>query len=339
MTNETLPAPLLPADVDLNGYQFMPLYGHRLFGSEFNARCSDAAWRAGVTLWWAAWNQVPAASLPDDDAALCRLADLGRDVKAWRKIRADALHGFVKCSDGRLYHRALAEYAAEAWDRRVRDRARKAAWRAGRNADGERDGTRTETGTRTGQGRDVPADRDSDRDRERDSDRDRSKKEGEAKSPPDLGEGRQVELLSGAPPQDRPPIDEAVAAWNELADRKGLARVQKLTDVRKRSLRHRLHDAGGIEGWRAALLKVEASEFLVGTNPRGWRADFDWIITERAFTRLMEGQFERTRSSSSFGEGMRNQIAEAMEAAREIDRLDAEREGRQWPEQQALSQP
>lgn len=153
-----LPSPPIAADVDLRGYGFMPLYGHHLFGSEFNARASDAAWRAGVTLWWAAWNQVPAGSLPADDAALCRLADLGRDVKAWKKLREHALHGFTLCSDGRLYHGYLCTLAAEAWDRRVRDRERKARYRACREraGDGDRDGDRdvdtprTETGQPTG---------------------------------------------------------------------------------------------------------------------------------------------------------------------------------------------
>lgn len=132
------PDPLTPAEADLQGYGFMPFYGHRLFGSDFNARCNDAEWRAGVTLWWAAWNQVPAGSLPDDDTALCRLADLGRDVKAWRKLRTNALHGFVKCSDGRLYHKALSPLVIEAWDRRVAERDRKRKWRekkAGQNPD------------------------------------------------------------------------------------------------------------------------------------------------------------------------------------------------------------
>ena len=131
MTDESKPKPLVPACVDLTGYGWMPLHGHRLFGSTFNANCSDAEWRAGVTLWWAAWNQVPAASLPDDDTALCRLADLGRDVKGWKKLRMNALHGFVLCSDGRLYHKVLAELAIEAWNRRLKERARKDRWRYG----------------------------------------------------------------------------------------------------------------------------------------------------------------------------------------------------------------
>lgn len=145
-----LPEPLVPSNVDLGGYGFMPLYGHRLFGSNFNSMCTDAEWRAGVTLWWKAWNQIPAASLPDDDASLARLADLGRDVKTWRKLREHALHGFVLCNDGRLYHKALAPLAIEAWQARLRDRARKARWRAGRNGDGDGDKAGTGMGTERG---------------------------------------------------------------------------------------------------------------------------------------------------------------------------------------------
>jgi hypothetical protein len=118
--------PIVPAEVDLRGYEFMPFYGHHLFGSDFNSRVSDAGWRAAVTLWWAAWNQVPAASLPNNEAALCRLADLGRDLKAWRKVKADALHGFIECSDGRIYHKALAVWALEAWAKREDHKAGKA---------------------------------------------------------------------------------------------------------------------------------------------------------------------------------------------------------------------
>ncbi len=148
--------PMTPPDCDLRGLEWMPLYGGRLFGSDFDAHASDAEWRAAIQLWWAAWNQVPAASLPDDDVALCRLAGFGRDVKGWAKVRARALHGFVKCSDGRLYHRALAVFATESWARRLKDRERKAKYRAAKERSDERDGTRTETGT--GRGPDAPRD-------------------------------------------------------------------------------------------------------------------------------------------------------------------------------------
>lgn len=125
MTEPTLPPPLVPAEVDLRGLEYMPLLGGRLFSSDFNASATDAEWRAAVTLWWASWGQVPAGSLPADDVVLCRLADLGRDIKAWRKVKAKALHGFVPCSDGRLYHPIVAEQALIAWEKRADHMAEK----------------------------------------------------------------------------------------------------------------------------------------------------------------------------------------------------------------------
>jgi uncharacterized protein YdaU (DUF1376 family) len=117
--SDELPPPLVPADVDLRGLEYMPLLGNHLLGSAFHAMCTDEEWRIGVTLWWASWNQVPAASLPDDDVALTRLADLGRDTKTFKRVREKALHGFVKCSDGRLYHRFLSKQALIAWEKRA----------------------------------------------------------------------------------------------------------------------------------------------------------------------------------------------------------------------------
>jgi hypothetical protein len=111
----SLPEPLVPADVDLRDFPFTPMFRSRLFGSSFHARVSDAGWRAGVTLWLKSWDQVPAGTLPDDDIDLCRLAELGRDVKSWRKVKAEALWGWMKCRDGRLHHHVVAEGVMEAW--------------------------------------------------------------------------------------------------------------------------------------------------------------------------------------------------------------------------------
>jgi uncharacterized protein DUF1376 len=110
-----LPEPFVPANVHLRDFPFMPMEVERLFGSEFHARANDSEWRAGVTLWLKSFHQVPAASLPDDDVALARLAELGRDVRAWRRIKRSALRGWVPCRDGRIYHRVVAEKALEAW--------------------------------------------------------------------------------------------------------------------------------------------------------------------------------------------------------------------------------
>ena len=116
---DELPEPLVPAETDLSGYEFMPYYGDRLRASDLNCRASDAEYRAAHNLWWSSWKQVPASSLPSDDVILCKLADLGRDQKTWLQVKARALHGFVLCSDGRYYHRILSVLALDAWAARL----------------------------------------------------------------------------------------------------------------------------------------------------------------------------------------------------------------------------
>lgn len=110
-----LPAPLVPADVDLRDFPCLPIDIVRLFASEFHARSTDAEWRAGMTLWLKSFHQVPAASLPDDDIALARLAEFGRDQASWLEVKEGALRNWTRCSDGRLYHRTVAVKALEAW--------------------------------------------------------------------------------------------------------------------------------------------------------------------------------------------------------------------------------
>lgn len=107
--------PLTPACCDLSDFPRMMLDIRRLRGSSFDATLDDSAWRAGLNLWMTAWHQVPAASLEDKEEELTKAAGLGRDVKTWRKIRSVALRGWVKCSDGLLYHETIAEIALEAW--------------------------------------------------------------------------------------------------------------------------------------------------------------------------------------------------------------------------------
>lgn len=120
----TLPAPLTPPDSDLQDFPFMPLQVARLRDSDLAAEeHPEACWYA-VLLWSAAWHQLPAGSLPDNDAVLTKLIGLGRDVKTFAKHRTGALRGFIKCSDGRLYHPIVAEQVLASWEGKLRQRWR-----------------------------------------------------------------------------------------------------------------------------------------------------------------------------------------------------------------------
>jgi hypothetical protein len=76
----------------------------------------------GHKLWYRSWHQVPAGSLPNDDAELCHLAELGFDERSFRKAKAVAMRGWIECDDGRLYHPVVCEAALEAWQEKLRQR-------------------------------------------------------------------------------------------------------------------------------------------------------------------------------------------------------------------------
>lgn len=87
------------------------------------------------------------------------------------------------------------------------------------------------------------------------------------------------------------PCELAMAAWNDMASSSGLTPVRSLSRPRRDSLRNRLRECGGIDGWRAALRQVTASDFLLGSGDRGWKASFDFIIKQSNFTKLREGVY------------------------------------------------
>ncbi len=120
----TQPAPLTPPDADLQDFPFMPLHVARLRDSDLAAEGDpEGCWYA-VLLWAAAWHQLPAGSLPDNDAVLTKLCGLGRDIRTFRKHRTDALRGFAACADGRLYHPVIAEQVMSGWESKLRQRYR-----------------------------------------------------------------------------------------------------------------------------------------------------------------------------------------------------------------------
>jgi hypothetical protein len=114
--------PLVPPGVDLRDFPFMPLDVVKLRDSDIAASASGDEFRAAVLLWCAAWHQVPAGSLPDDDVQLAHLAGYGRVVKEWKKVKQGAMHKWLRCADGRLYHKTIAEKVNEAWERKLRQR-------------------------------------------------------------------------------------------------------------------------------------------------------------------------------------------------------------------------
>lgn len=141
-----LPEPLIDVRADLRDLQEMPLDINRLLNSSswlVGARDKRAGF-AAMTLWARSWHQVPAGSLPAGDMILASLSMCADDE--WLEIKVSALSGFVLCSDGRLYHRTVCEYAAAAWAKKLSKAAYVAAQREhGKRAREQRDPKPTPT--------------------------------------------------------------------------------------------------------------------------------------------------------------------------------------------------
>lgn len=122
-----LPEPLVPAEVDLRDFAFMPLDVQRLRDSDLASDETPEACWAAVLLWCASWHQLPAGSIPDSDDWQAKHAGYkaqGRIAPGWKRIRNGALRGWVPCSDGRLYHPVVAEKALESWRHKLAQRWR-----------------------------------------------------------------------------------------------------------------------------------------------------------------------------------------------------------------------
>ncbi len=125
-----LQSPLSAPDCDLTNFPFMPLLISRLRRSRswLMAKRQPELGFYMVNLWTAAWHEVPAGSLEDDDEVLCDFAMC--DPQKWDEVKERVLHGWVKCSDGRLYHPVVSSVATESWSEKQSYRNRLAAARA-----------------------------------------------------------------------------------------------------------------------------------------------------------------------------------------------------------------
>lgn len=84
---------------------------------------------------------------------------------------------------------------------------------------------------------------------------------------------------------------EVVDDWNAMAGRYGLPQVRKLTTSRKRRLQARLRQYPELEDWQRAFSEIAKNKWMHGDNPKGWRADFDFLLQDKSFTKLTEGAY------------------------------------------------
>jgi len=88
-------------------------------------------------------------------------------------------------------------------------------------------------------------------------------------------------------------VNDVVEAWNDLAVDRGLPKVSKVTEARRRQVQARIKEYPDAGDWSKALSAIDKSKFLCGDNDRGWRANFDFLLQPSTFIKLLEGTYDR----------------------------------------------
>jgi hypothetical protein len=94
-----------------------------------------------------------------------------------------------------------------------------------------------------------------------------------------------------AAPADDFGFDDFVETWNEVADECGLQRIKRKTEPRRRAFNVRKREYPDIDDWKAAFRCLTANKWMHGDNKTGWRADPDFFLQARSFTKLVENQY------------------------------------------------
>ncbi len=99
--------------------------------------------------------------------------------------------------------------------------------------------------------------------------------------------------------------------YNSMALEAGWPIAKVLNSKRRSSLRARLSDAGGIDGWSDALSKARSAPFLNGKNKNGWKASLDFLLQQSSFIKLMEGNYDLKKPNP---QDFNNKLKESLRA-------------------------
>ncbi len=89
--------------------------------------------------------------------------------------------------------------------------------------------------------------------------------------------------------------DEVISKYNAICT--NLSKVIKGTDKREKAIKAFLKQLT-LEDFEKACKIANETDFLIGKNERGWKADFDFIIKPDNSIRILEGSYNRKNEDS-----------------------------------------
>lgn len=90
------------------------------------------------------------------------------------------------------------------------------------------------------------------------------------------------------------PYDEIQKLYNQECP--NLVRCQVMNSQRKRLFKKRWETEPSLPFWEGLFRKANSIPFLQGENDRGWKADFESLMTEKIMTRTLEGFYDNKAS-------------------------------------------
>lgn len=99
--------------------------------------------------------------------------------------------------------------------------------------------------------------------------------------------------------------------FNHKVKDTAIPQIRDLSDTRKRAVKNRAKEYGGIDALESILDKVVASDFLSGRKT-DFCASFDWIFKKANFIKILEGNYDNKPTST-----ITNRYASEREANRQ----------------------
>lgn len=91
--------------------------------------------------------------------------------------------------------------------------------------------------------------------------------------------------------KSNPEVDEAFELYNLMAHHHSWPLCQSKNVSRVASMKKRLKECGGIDGWKAALDLIPRSDFLMNRTNMSFTMKIDFLLQASSFTKLMEGNY------------------------------------------------
>lgn len=104
-------------------------------------------------------------------------------------------------------------------------------------------------------------------------------------------EPSKTEPSGSDPPADDFTFEDFFESWNETAARYGLPLMPRPLPRRRKAFAVRKREYPDIADWRRAFDTLAKATWMHGDNKTGWRADPDFFLQPKSFTKLVEGSY------------------------------------------------